>query len=360
LRFKGEECTACRDACSFGSINYEDNDRIHDLKVGAIVLATGFDEFDLKKAPQYRHGEIENIYTGIEFEKVLNSSGPTSGKVLLKNGKPPERIALIHCVGSRSKKYNEYCSGVCCMYLLKFAHMIKEQLPDVPITGFYSDFCLPGKEYQSFFNKIADKKEINFVRSGNLDSMVLNKTKDGILIEYEDIDGASKTAFFDMVVLSVSMEGSKDSEKIAALFDISCDRSGFFIEEHARLAPVSTTTEGIFIAGCAQGPKDIPSSVADGQAAAGNILSRLMPGEKLKIEPIFAEVDKEACSGCKVCIGLCPYHAITYDEKDRHADINELLCRGCGICAAACPGGAIKARHFTDKQILSELKGLLK
>jgi heterodisulfide reductase subunit A len=163
-----------------------------------------------------------------------------------------------------------------------------------------------------------------------------------------------------MVVLAPAMEGSRDHAGLSAAADVSVDGDGFFTEEHTKLAPVSTTREGIFIAGCAQGPKDIQSSVAQGQAAAGVILSRLIPGEKLTLETMTSVVDEERCSGCKTCLNLCSYKAITYDEEERHVTVNEALCRGCGVCAAACPSGNITARHFTDEQIYMELAGLLR
>ncbi len=375
LHFQAEGCNACQNACPFGSINYEENDEVQELRVGAIVLATGFDVFDPKRAPQYGYGKIDNVYTSLEFERLLNSNGPTGGKILLKNGQPPKKIALIHCAGSRTKKYNEYCSGVCCMYSLKFAHMVNEQLPDSSISEFYSDFCLPGKESQGFFNNLLDKNGIEFVRVKDLDSIKFSEKKGKVLIQYKDAHGDMKKAPFDLAVLSVAIEAAKDAQDLARIFDIPQGEGGFFTEEHTELSPASTIKEGIFIAGCAQGPKDVQSTVAQGQAAAGNILSRLIPGEKLVLEAITATVDEDLCSGCKICIGLCPYKAITYnspslpfskggqegfsDEKGEIATINEVLCRGCGICAAACPSGAIKAKHFTDKQIFTEIEGLL-
>ncbi|MBM4136636.1 MAG: CoB--CoM heterodisulfide reductase iron-sulfur subunit A family protein [Nitrospira sp.] len=406
LHFQTEGCNACQNTCPFSSINYEENDEVQELRVGAIVLATGFDVFDPKRAPRYGYGKIDNVYTSLEFERLLNSNGPTGGKILLKNGQPPKKIALIHCVGSRTREYNEYCSGICCMYSLKFAHMVNEQLPDSSISEFYSDFCLPGKESQGFFNNLLDKNGIEFVRVKDLDSIKFSEKKGKILIQYKTINPPSSTLLkggkrglqdknipetlksdpFDMVVLSVAIEAAKDAQDLARIFDIPQGKDGFFTEEHTELSPASTIKEGIFIAGCAQGPKDVQSTVTQGQAAAGNILSRLIHGEKLVLEAITATVDEDLCSGCKICIGLCPYKAITYnspesphtplwkrgaegdfegdkggfsDKKENLATINEVLCRGCGICAAACPSGAIKAKHFTDKQIFAEIEGLL-
>jgi heterodisulfide reductase subunit A len=375
LHLKGKDCNACQNVCPFGSINYGEADQISELKVGAIVLATGFDIFNPERVPKYGYGRINNVYTSLGFEGLLNSDGPTGGKILLKNGKPPKKIAIIHCVGSRTIKYHEYCSGICCMYSLKFTHMIKEQLPGTLVTEFYSDFCLPGKESQGFFNTLLDKKGVAFVHVKEIESIELIQKKDRIFIKYKDIRGNKNQSSFDLVVLSVALEAAGDASKVAGIFGISQDKEGFFIEGDKNLEPVSASVGGIFIAGCASGPKDIQKAVAEGQAAAGNILSRLIPGEKLSLEPMIAEVDKDLCSGCKTCVSLCPYKAITYnfpsapfskgehagfsDEEVKIAVINEILCRGCGICVASCPSGAIKARHFTDKQIVEEIKGLL-
>jgi heterodisulfide reductase subunit A len=179
------------------------------------------------------------------------------------------------------------------------------------------------------------------------------------MVKYEDIDGKIKGPFFDLVILSVAIEAARDAGEVAGIFGISQGKDGFFLEEHTNVAPVSTSVGGIFIAGCAHGPKDIQGAVAEGHAAAGKILSILIPGEKFSLEPINAEVDEDLCSGCKTCISLCPYKAITYGQKNKVVSVNEVLCRGCGICVAACPSAAIKARNFTDKQIVAEINGLL-
>ncbi|MEE9402099.1 MAG: CoB--CoM heterodisulfide reductase iron-sulfur subunit A family protein [Desulfobacteria bacterium] len=358
LRWQGEACTACQEACAFGCINYEETDQVEELKVGAIVLATGFDIFDPRHAPQYGYGKIENVYTSLEFERLVNPTGPTEGKIELKNGQTPEKIALVHCVGSRTSNFNEHCSGVCCMYLLKFAHQAARKLPGVSITQLYSDLCLPGKESQSFFGRVSGENGPEFLHMKEPDSIEIAEEDGKILIEYVDVHGRSDTVTSDMVVLAPAIEGARDARGLAHVFDISQGEGGFFVEENPSIAPVSTVRDGVFIAGCAQGPKDIQSSVADGQAAAGRILSRLIPGEKLVLEAITAEVDTSLCSGCKICIALCPYKAITYDEIGKHVAINEIICRGCGVCPAGCPSGAIKANHFTDAQISAEIRAL--
>jgi heterodisulfide reductase subunit A len=359
LHWQAEGCSACKEVCPFGSIDFEDKDKVQELRVGAVVLATGFDIFDPNRAPRYGHGTVENVYTSLEFERLVNSSGPTEGKILLKDGNPPKRVALVHCVGSRTKRFNEHCSAVCCLYSLKFAHQVNEKLPGASVTEFHSDLCLPGKDSQQFLNKISGEDRIRLIHMKNPDSIEIVQDNGNILIRYTDIYGMSGTIGCDMVILAPAMEGAHDAQSVAEIFDISQGKGGFFVEEHTKVAPISTAREGIFVAGCAQGPKDIPSSVAQGQAAAGRILSRLVPGERLRLEGAVAEVDAYLCSGCKICAGLCPYKAIVYDDTEKQIAVNEVLCRGCGICVAACPSGVIKANHFTDTEISAEIKGLL-
>jgi heterodisulfide reductase subunit A len=360
LRWQGEACNACQEACPFGAIIYEETDQVRQLRVGAIVLATGFDLFDPARASQYGYGKIDNVYTSLEFERLVNSTGPTEGKIQLRNGQVPEKIALVHCVGSRTSQFHEHCSVVCCMYLIKFAHQVNGKLPGALITGFYSDLCLPGKEAQGFFNKISREANIALMHMKHPDSIEMTKEDEKTVIRFTDIQGQSQAVIPDMVVLAPAMEGARDAETVAKLFDISQGKGGFFAEESTTLAPVSTAMEGIFIAGCAQGPKDIQSSVAQGQAAAGRILSRLIPGEKLALEPVSAEVNKDFCCGCKLCVSLCAYKAITYDDVKNNVAVNKVLCRGCGVCAAACPSGAIQASHFTDGELCEEIRGLLR
>lgn len=361
LRFKGQTCTACQSACPFSAINYDDQDKEVQVKVGAIVLATGIDIFDPSQASGLGCGFLKNVLTNLEVERLLSTSGPTGGKLLQKDGLPPKKIAIIHCVGSRSKKYLSHCSSVCCQDSLKFIHLIKKQLPAAEISDFYVDFCLPGKSAQDLFNQVSQEKGVSFVRIENADSLSLKEGRGKISVRYQlpEKNAYKELNEFDMVVLMSAIVGSGDGKKLAQLFDLEQSKNAAFFEEASTLTPVSTNLEGVYIAGGAQGPQDIASSVAQGKAAAGEILSKLVPGEKLTLDPCVAKVDEDLCSGCKSCIGLCPYKAITYDTVKKRAVINEILCRGCGVCVASCPSGAIIGQHFTDSQIHAEIKGLL-
>jgi heterodisulfide reductase subunit A len=356
LHFNEDGCNACQQACPFDAIRYEEPDHLNELKVGAIVLATGFDIFDPKKAPQYGYGRIENVYTALEFERLLNSTGPTGGHIVLKNGRPPQRIVLIHCVGSRSPQFNKYCSEVCCMYTLKFAHLIKENLPDACVIEICSDLCLPGKESTHFFKKLTG---VEFLWMKSPDLIEIDQIGDQIEIAYTDVRGKSQKVTTDMVVLACGIQGVKENRKLADIMGLSQDEHGFFIEEDTLLAPVSTGVEGIYVAGCAAAPSNIQGSITQGLAAAGRILSSLIPGEMLSLEVMTAQIDEDLCSGCSICIGACPYKAIGKSEDGKRVRVNEVLCRGCGVCAVACPSAAIRCRHFTDDQVCAEIGGVI-
>ena len=357
LRFQGESCRACLESCPFGAIQYEEAERIRELTVGAVVVATGFGSFDPRKDDRYGYGKVGNVITSLEFEQLVNSTGPTAGKILLADGRPPRNIAFIHCVGSRTEKFNEYCSGVCCLYTLKHAHQARMQLPEAGICQFHSDLCLSGKDAQGFYRKVLVEDRIEFFRILRPDAIELGNESGRIMVSHTDSSGRGKQKEFDMVVLATAMEAHEGTEGIASTLDVKLGKNGFFQEADARLDPVSTVREGIFMAGCTQGPKDIPSSVAQGHAVAGRIMGKLEPGEPLELEPMACEVDPEICSGCLVCIDQCAFKAI--DMVDRGVSINEALCRGCGVCAASCPAGAINARHFSNEAIFSELRGLM-
>jgi len=324
-----------------------------DFNVGAVILATGFELFDPKGLPKYGYGELDDVYTSLEFEEMNLPGGPTGGKILLKNGKPPESVAIIHCVGREEK---DYCSKVCCLYSLKFDLMLKSQLPQVKVSHLYSDLCIPGKSYQKFYE---DTKElgVEFVRSAKTEVTGNGK---GAIIKYETEMGSKGDLAVDMVILIPAMESSSDAQKLAEMLNISQDEKGFFVEEHQLLAPVASAVEGIFIIGCAQGPQSIAESIVQSEAAAGKILSTLVPGRKLELEVRASEISETFCTGCKTCIDVCSYGAITFDEARRISVVNEVLCHGCGSCAAACPSGAARLKQFTFPQIYQELKEVLR
>jgi len=366
--FQRGKCRACEKFCPRGAIDFEQQDQMLDLEVGAIVLATGFKDFNPRVAPQYGYGTLDNVLTGMEFERLVNSGGPTSGKVLLKDGSPPKRIAVLHCVGSRGKDgdaAHEYCSRVCCMYALKLSQLIRDYV-DAEVVEFYRDMRTFGKDYEAFYERV-QRSGVHFSRFDR--DIQVSAARNGhsgqLMVRANDVySGQPTETLVDMVVLSTGFEPQADQGETARIFGVSLSPDGFFLEKHPKLAPVETATDGVFLAGACQGPKDIPDSVAQGGAAAAAALA-LMDAGKVQLEPFTTYVDAQRCGGCRTCEGLCPYGAIEMvaagdGAEDRWvAYVNEVLCKGCGACAAACPAGAIAQNGFTQEQILAEIVGAL-
>jgi heterodisulfide reductase subunit A len=293
---------------------------------------------------------------------MTNAAGPTDGKVVLRDGETvPQSVAIIHCVGSRDVRYREHCSRVCCMYSLKFAHMAHEKLPGSTVYNFYIDIRTPGKDYEEFYHRLLEEGTV-FIRgrAASVSNATLGPEEEGkLIVTGEDtLVGEQRRVPVDMVVLSTGLEPRHDSRDVARVFSISCSREGFFKEKHPKLDPIATMTDGVFVAGCAQGPRDIPDTVAQGAAAAARVLSIIGKGE-VEIEPAVAEVDELNCVGCRMCVESCPYSAIDYLEDRQKAWVNEALCKGCGTCIAACPSKVITLHHFTDQQLVAQMYGAM-
>ncbi len=364
IYFQRGKCKACQIFCPTepNSINFEQEDEILKLEVGNIILATGYELMDVSKIPQYGYGRLANVFTSLEFERMVNASGPTGGKIVLRDMKnSPQSVAIIHCVGSRDKNYHEYCSNVCCMYSLKFAHLIHERLPDAEVYNCYIDIRTPGKGYEEFYHRLLEENT-HFIRGKVAEvteaARFLNE-EGKLIVQVEDtLIGKQRRIPVDMVILSPAIEARQDSRQIAQLFKMGCDFDGFFVERHPKLDPVATMTEGIFIAGACQGPKDIPASVAQGAAAAARVAGLISRGTVM-IEPVRASIEEEKCSGCRICNNLCPYNAIVFHEDRKVSEVITALCQGCGTCVAACPSAAITGAHFTNDQVMSEIEGIL-
>jgi heterodisulfide reductase subunit A len=361
--FQRGKCRACEIFCPTQpkSINFEQQDEIVQVEVGNIILATGYSLFNPRRIPQYGYGRLANVFTSMEFERMCNAAGPTNGEVVMRDGvTKPQRVGIIHCVGSRDRNYNQYCSVICCMQSLKFAHLAQERT-GAEVFNFYIDMRTPFKDYDEFYQKVLEEG-VHFVRgrvAEVTDADVMPGEEGRLIIQVEDtLIGMQRRIPVDMVILSAGLEPQPDAKEVAHRFGISCSMNGWFTEKHPKLDPVATMTEGIYIAGCVQGPKDIPASVAQGAAAAARVLSRISQGE-LALEPVRASVIEEACSGCRICNDLCPFFAITFDEDAKVTRINAALCQGCGTCVAACPSGAITGTGFSNDQVLAQLEGLL-
>ncbi|HUL44862.1 MAG TPA: CoB--CoM heterodisulfide reductase iron-sulfur subunit A family protein [Bacteroidota bacterium] len=361
IDFKSGKCKkTCVEACDRGAIDLKQKEKIEEIDVGTVILATGFQAFDAAKTPYYGYGRYKNVYTSLEMERLVNASGPTGGEIITRDGKHPKTVGIIHCVGSRDDKTHKWCSRVCCMYSLKLAHLIREHT-QAEVYNFYIDMRTPGKGYEEFYDRLL-REDVHFIRgrvAEVTDWAVTDDEEGKLIIRVEDtMIGVVRRVPVDMVVLAVGIEPKADAQQIRRMFNISCSTEGFFLERHPKLAPVSTFTDGVFIAGCCQGPKDIPDTVAQAGAAAAEALALIDVGH-VEMEPNTAYIEDRYCGGCKFCLSVCPYGAITFDEEKKVAVIQEALCKGCGTCVATCPSGSIRQNLFETDQLLSEIEGLL-
>jgi heterodisulfide reductase subunit A len=362
IQFKSGKCKkTCVEACAERrAIDFEQKEETKEIQVGTIILSTGFQVFDAKRIPNYGYGIYPNVYTALEIERLINASGPTAGNVILRDGRKPKSVGIIHCVGSRDENTNRWCSRVCCMYSLKLAHLLKEHT-GAEIYNFYIDIRTPGKGFEEFYDRLL-KEGVHFIRGrvAEVSDWAMTPDEEGkLVIRAEDtLAGFVRRVPVDLVVLAVGLEGHADAEDVRRMFNITCSTEGFFLERHPKLAPVDTFTDGIFLAGCCQGPKDIPDTVAQAGAAAAQAMSMIDRGF-VEMEPNTAWIDEELCSGCHVCIAMCPYTAIHFDAEKKVAVLNEALCKGCGTCVAACPSGSAQQNLFRDEQLFAEVEGVL-
>ena len=362
-------CGACEKVCGVGAINYNAKDTIIEEKYGAIVVATGYNPIDLKPFDEFAYAQSKDVVSSLEFERLCNAAGPTNG-VLLRpsDGKAPKTIVFIQCVGSRcaaeATKGHEYCSKVCCMYTAKHAILTRDHYPDTTCYVFYIDVRTPGKNFDEFYRRAVEQYGVHYIK-GMVGKVTPNA--DGTL----DVQGSDlimdKQVHIkaDMVVLAASIEADKSARPLATMLTTSMDNNDFFLEAHAKLRPVESPTAGIFLAGCCQGPKDIPETVSQSSGAAAKAICLLVK-DKLKNNPCTAHPDEEMCNGCGQCENVCPYGAITYVEKDfrgpnrttstrRISQVNTAMCQGCGACTVACPSGAMDLLGFSNKQIMAEV-----
>ncbi len=354
------ECLECVRLCEAEAIDHGMEEEIVEVEVGSIIVATGYDAFDPSVISQYGYGRYDNVITGLEFERLCNAAGPTGGDIMLKNGDQPSAVAILHCVGSRDANYHEYCSRVCCMYALKYSHLIKERT-DADVYQMYMDMRCFGKGYEEFYKRLSEEG-VNFIRgkvAQVTDRATSDEEKGKLVVVCEDtLLGSIARVPVDMVILCTALEARADAVEVGRLFSLSLSADGFFMEKHPKLDPVATMTDGIFVVGCCQGPKDIPDTVAQASGAAARALAMISRG-KVEVEAAIAVVDEELCSGCRICELLCTFNAISFDEDKKICLINEALCKGCGVCAAACPSAAITSKHFTAEQIMAEIEGVL-
>ncbi len=348
---------ACKEACPADAIDFEQKEEEIEVEVGTIVVATGYELLDPAGKPEYGY-KYDEVITGLEFERLSVASGPTGGKIII-NGKEPKEVVFLCCVGSRSheKGEHEYCSRVCCMYTAKQAHLVREKIHDASVKVIYTDVRAYGKGFEEFYNRVKEEgveyirkeleDEIELIkRSEEDENVVVRMISEGNAIEIEA----------DLVVLANAIVPGKDADELAKLLKITRSADGFFLEAHPKLRPLDTFTDGIFIAGCCQSPKDIPDSVAQAVGAAIKASIPLMMGE-VEIEPLVASINEDVCVGCRTCEEICPFGALSLEAGVM--SVNEVVCKGCGACGAACPSGAISIIHFKDEQIFAQMEAMV-
>jgi heterodisulfide reductase subunit A len=353
-QFTKGKCGICQKVCPAGAVDYEQQDEIIKEKFGVIIIATGFEVFDPSLAPQYGYGRYPDVYTALQFERMTNASGPTTGRVVCRNGQEPKAVAILHCIGSRDKNYYPYCSRVCCMASVKAAHLAKEKSGGAEIYEFYIDMRTFGKQYEEFYNRVQEEG-VHFIRGKGAEVI----EKDGRLVVHAEdtLLGLYREVPVDMVVLNTALIPHADAGRVAQIFNIQRSQDGFYLEAHIKLDPMKTATEGVYLAGACQSPKDIPDSVAQGAGAAAEALQRIVAGEVV-ISPVTCAIDADRCAGCRMCIPLCPYTAITFNAEKGVSECNEALCKGCGTCVASCASGAARLKHFDQRQLLAQIEGV--
>ncbi|MHA1333525.1 MAG: 4Fe-4S dicluster domain-containing protein [Candidatus Odinarchaeia archaeon] len=353
------ECGLCESTCLRNAIDFEQKPEEITLNVGAIIIATGWQEWDPSPLTQYGYKIYPNVITQMQLAQMLEAVGPTKGKVIRADGKPAKKIVMIQCVGSRDVKYNSYCSSVCCMAAIKNAQLIKlEHNPDAEIYICYIDIRAYRKSYEEYYQR-AREYGITFIR-GNVakvyehpeTGMMKVNVYNTVLDKVMEIDA-------DLVVLSTSTIPSEGTDKLAHILGVDLDSNGFIKELHVKLNPVDTKISGIYVCGSCQGPKDISDSISQASAAAARALIPLSSG-KIKLDLLIPEVNEELCINCGICVETCPYDAVKINEEKGIAEINPLKCRGCGSCCGECPTGALQLKHYRDDQISAQIKGMLK
>jgi heterodisulfide reductase subunit A len=361
------ECMECVKVCEAKAIDHNMQAEELEVKVGSIIIATGYDIMDPAPMKQFGYGKYPNVFTSLEFERLSNATGPTGGKIFIRDYRGdftriPKSVAILHCIGSRDVNYHEYCSRVCCMYALKYAHLIHEKVGhDTQVYNFYIDMRCFGKGYEEFYRRCQEEGTA-FIRgkvAEITDQAVKPEEKGKLIAIAEDtLLGRRLRIPVDMVVLCVAMQARSDAQEVGRIFGVNQGSDGFFLEEHPKLGPLNTATDGVFLAGACQGPKDIPDAVSQASGAAVKALALATLG-KVEVAPIISWIDPDVCAGCRTCIDLCPYSAIAYNARIGVSVVNEALCKGCGSCAGFCPSGAAQVKHFKEKQIFAELEGIV-
>ena len=352
IYFKTGKCRLCEKVCEIGAINFEQEDRFVEEEVGAIITATGFETLPVADLAEYGAGEVPDVIDGLAFERLLSASGPTVGEVRRpSDGMVPKEIVFVQCAGSRDpERYKPYCSKICCMYTTKHALLYKHRVHDGQPYIFYIDIRTGGKGYEEFYHNAEEEEGIIYLRG-----KVAKIFRDGdktVVWGTDTLTGRNIEIAADLVVLATAIIPKESTAELVKKLRIQTGPNGFLTEAHAKLRPVESINSGFYIAGAAQGPKDIPETVAQASAAACKVIS-LFSRDHLEQDPAIAWVDEDLCGSCRICISVCPYDAREYDEEKGTVIVNEALCEGCGSCVAACACGATQQRNLSDSQIKS-------
>ena len=370
---KNGKCGVCAKFCQAGAIDYTQKDEFIEEKYGAIVVATGYNPISMEKFDEFAYNQSKDVITSLEFERLTNAAGPTAGKLLRpSDGKHPEKIVFVQCVGSRcdacNEKGKEYCSKICCMYTAKHAMLTRDKYPDTDVTVFYIDVRTPGKNFDEFYRRAVEEFGVHYVKG-----MVGKVSPEGdkLVVQASDLIANKQIKIdADLVVLAAAIEPDKSARPLATMLTASMDTNDFFTEAHPKLRPVESPTAGVFLSGACQGPKDIPETVSQAGAAASKVIG-LLAKDKLTGNPCVASSNENMCNGCSTCERVCPYGAITYENKEfrmpdrttlvrRIAVVNPAVCQGCGCCTVACPSGAMDLKGFANNQIMAEVDAICK
>ncbi|MBP5159088.1 MAG: CoB--CoM heterodisulfide reductase iron-sulfur subunit A family protein, partial [Lachnospiraceae bacterium] len=367
---KEGKCGVCAKVCQAGAIDYKQQDELVEREYGAIVVATGFNPIKLDRFDEYAYSKSPDVVTSLEFERLMNAAGPSGGTLLRpSDGEHPKTIVFVQCVGSRcaeGTKGKTYCSKICCMYTAKHAMLCREKYPDTDCYVFYIDVRTPGKNFDEFYRRAAEEYGVHYIK-GAVGKVVPEGGK--LFVFGSDlINNTQPLIQADMVVLAAAIEPDETARSLATKLTASMDTNDFFTEAHPKLRPVESPTAGVFLSGCAQGPKDIPETVAQAGAAAAKVIG-LLAKDSLTCNPCVAEPDELLCNGCSCCEKVCPYGAITYVDKEfkgpnrttllrRVSQVNPAVCQGCGACTVACPSGAMDLKGFSNKQIMAEVDSI--
>ena len=370
---KTGKCGLCSKVCTAGAIDYKAKDEFVEEKYGAIVAATGFNPISMEKFDEYAYSQSKDVITSLEFERLMNAAGPTQGKLLRpSDGAHPHTLVFVQCVGSRcaacAEKGKEYCSKICCMYTAKHAMLTRDKYPDTDVYVFYIDVRTPGKNFDEFYRRAVEEYGVHYIKG-----MVGKVTPENGKLHVQASDLLANRQLHidaDLVVLAAAIEPDRSARPLATMLTASMDTNDFFTEAHPKLRPVESPTAGVFLSGACQGPKDIPETVSQAGAAAAKVIG-LLAKDKLMGNPCVAHSDEMMCNGCSTCEKVCPYGAITYEDKEfrmpnrttkvrRVAVVNPAVCQGCGACTVACMSGAMDLRGFMNQQIMAEVDAICK